>query len=182
MFTWEKKRRARWRTSVCLNLAMVFERADEVILPAAYSFVARSFAATPSDLANITLARALVQSCQLAPGRCPGWVSHSSAQQSPASTVMQLQMPLTLHIKRTWEGYLGVPPLCRASDCLGHKTPAIPVSEISQNAIWTCIKCERMRSLHGSWISCVMCYDDSRGSFASAACPQAAYPVRGHTW
>ena len=40
---------------------MVFERADEVILPAAYSFVARSFAATPSDLANITLARALVQ-------------------------------------------------------------------------------------------------------------------------
>lgn len=57
----EKKRRARWRTSVCLNLAMVFERADEVILPAAYSFVARSFAATPSDLANITLARALVQ-------------------------------------------------------------------------------------------------------------------------
>ena len=57
----DKKRRARWRTSVCLNLAMVFERADEVILPAAYSFVARSFAATPSDLANITLARALVQ-------------------------------------------------------------------------------------------------------------------------
>ena len=57
----EKKRRARWRTSVCLNLAMVFERADEVILPAAYSFVALSFAATPSDLANITLARALVQ-------------------------------------------------------------------------------------------------------------------------
>ncbi len=46
---------------MCLNLAMVFERADEVILPAAYSFVARSFAATPSDLANITLARALVQ-------------------------------------------------------------------------------------------------------------------------
>ena len=57
----ERKRRARWRTSVCLNLAMVFERADEVILPAAYSFVARSFSATPSDLANITLARALVQ-------------------------------------------------------------------------------------------------------------------------
>ena len=57
----EKKRRARWRTSVCLNLAMVFERADEVILPAVYSFVARSFSATPSDLANITLARALVQ-------------------------------------------------------------------------------------------------------------------------
>lgn len=46
---------------MCLNLAMVFERADEVILPAAYSFVARSFSATPSDLANITLARALVQ-------------------------------------------------------------------------------------------------------------------------
>lgn len=57
----EKKRRARWRTSMCLNLAMVFERADEVILPAAYAFVARSFTATPSDLANITLARALVQ-------------------------------------------------------------------------------------------------------------------------
>ncbi|CAK0781097.1 hypothetical protein CVIRNUC_005284 [Coccomyxa viridis] len=57
----EKKKRARWRTSVCLNLAMVFERADEVILPAVYSFVARSFSATPSDLANITLARALVQ-------------------------------------------------------------------------------------------------------------------------
>ena len=66
----EKKRRARWRTSVCLNLAMVFERADEVILPAVYSFVARSFSATPSDLANITLARALVQAVCSRWGAC----------------------------------------------------------------------------------------------------------------
>ena len=40
---------------------MVFERADEVVLPAVYNFVARSFNATPTQLATITLSRALVQ-------------------------------------------------------------------------------------------------------------------------
>ncbi len=40
---------------------MVFERADEVILPAMYNFVAQSFQATPTQLAIITLSRALVQ-------------------------------------------------------------------------------------------------------------------------
>lgn len=40
---------------------MVFERADEVILPAMYNFVAQSFQATPTQLAFITLSRALVQ-------------------------------------------------------------------------------------------------------------------------
>lgn len=40
---------------------MVFERADEVILPAMYNFVAQSFNATPTQLATITLSRALVQ-------------------------------------------------------------------------------------------------------------------------
>ncbi len=57
----EQRRKSRWLTSVCLNLAMVFERADEVVLPAVYLFVARSFNATPTQLATITLARALVQ-------------------------------------------------------------------------------------------------------------------------
>ncbi len=46
---------------MCLNLAMVFERADEVVLPAVYAYVARTFQATPVQLAQITLARALVQ-------------------------------------------------------------------------------------------------------------------------
>ena len=40
---------------------MVFERADEVVLPAVYAYVARTFQATPVQLAQITLARALVQ-------------------------------------------------------------------------------------------------------------------------
>ncbi len=32
-----------------MNAAMLFERADEVVLPAVYRFVARSFNATPSQ-------------------------------------------------------------------------------------------------------------------------------------
>ncbi len=57
----EQRKRARRATSICLNFAMVFERADEVILPAMYNFVAQSFQATPTQLATITLSRALVQ-------------------------------------------------------------------------------------------------------------------------
>lgn len=37
-------------TSACMNAAMLFERADEVVLPAVYRFVARSFNATPSQV------------------------------------------------------------------------------------------------------------------------------------
>ncbi|KAK9845923.1 hypothetical protein WJX81_006083 [Elliptochloris bilobata] len=48
-------------TSACMNAAMLFERADEVVLPAVYRFVARSFNATPSQLGYITLARSMVQ-------------------------------------------------------------------------------------------------------------------------
>ena len=33
-----------------MNAAMLFERADEVVLPAVYRFVARSFNATPSQV------------------------------------------------------------------------------------------------------------------------------------
>ncbi len=57
----EQRRKARRSTFMCLNFAMVFERADEVILPAMYNFVAQSFNATPTQLATITLSRALVQ-------------------------------------------------------------------------------------------------------------------------
>ena len=57
----EQRKRARRLTSICLNFAMVFERADEVILPAMYNFVDQSFQATPTQLATITLSRALVQ-------------------------------------------------------------------------------------------------------------------------
>lgn len=57
----KQRTKARWSTSICLNFAMVFERADEVILPAMYNFVAQSFQATPTQLAIITLSRALVQ-------------------------------------------------------------------------------------------------------------------------
>jgi hypothetical protein len=74
----------RW-TSICLNLAMVFERADEVVLPAVYSFVARSFDATPTQLATITLSRALVQALASPLGGVLGkylWLS-SNVQQCP---------------------------------------------------------------------------------------------------
>ena len=96
----ERKRRARWRTSVCLNLAMVFERADEVILPAAYSFVARSFAATPSDLANITLARALVQAVCSPVGGVLGAPRASSApHHSTAQACMQKSRMQDAHLQ-----------------------------------------------------------------------------------
>ena len=46
---------------VMLNLAMAFERTDEVILPALYAFVAASFNASLTQIAYLTLARALAQ-------------------------------------------------------------------------------------------------------------------------
>lgn len=48
-------------TSVWLNTAMLFERTDEVVLPAIYKFVAASFDATLTQLGILTLARALAQ-------------------------------------------------------------------------------------------------------------------------
>ena len=46
---------------VMMNLAMAFERTDEVILPAVYAFVAASFNASLTQIAYLTLARALAQ-------------------------------------------------------------------------------------------------------------------------
>jgi MFS family permease len=51
----------KWRTTVLINLASILEKCDEQILPALYSRVGASFQATPAQLGNITLARALAQ-------------------------------------------------------------------------------------------------------------------------
>lgn len=49
------------RTTALISLASILEKCDEQILPALYSRVGASFGATPTQLGNITLARALVQ-------------------------------------------------------------------------------------------------------------------------
>lgn len=46
---------------VVANLAMAFERTDEVVLPAVYSFVAASFGANLLQLSYLSMARALTQ-------------------------------------------------------------------------------------------------------------------------
>ena len=53
--------RARRRTAVCTNFAIVMERTDEQILPAVYRFIGASFDASPSQLGVLTLSRALTQ-------------------------------------------------------------------------------------------------------------------------
>ena len=49
------------KTTVLVNLAGTVERMDEQILPALYSFVGKSFQASPSQLGTLTLCRALLQ-------------------------------------------------------------------------------------------------------------------------
>ena len=51
----------RARTTACVNLSAIVERVDEQLLPALYRYVGASFAASPSQLGNLTLARALAQ-------------------------------------------------------------------------------------------------------------------------
>jgi len=53
--------RRKTATMVMMNLAMAFERTDEVILPAVYSYVAASFGADLLQLSYLTMARALTQ-------------------------------------------------------------------------------------------------------------------------
>jgi len=50
----------RW-TSVALAATFVIEKADEAILPSAYAFIGAALGATPTQLGNITLCRALTQ-------------------------------------------------------------------------------------------------------------------------
>jgi MFS family permease len=51
----------RARTTFCVNASAIIERVDEQLLPALYRFVGSSFHARPSQLGNLTLARALAQ-------------------------------------------------------------------------------------------------------------------------
>ncbi|KAK9838092.1 hypothetical protein WJX81_000768 [Elliptochloris bilobata] len=51
----------RIRTMLVLNLAFIMERADEAVLPAAFKFIGAAMGATPTQLGQITLSRALVQ-------------------------------------------------------------------------------------------------------------------------
>lgn len=53
--------RARKRTAIFTNFAIVMERTDEQILPAVYRFIGASFNASPSQLGVLTLSRALTQ-------------------------------------------------------------------------------------------------------------------------
>ena len=57
-----------------MNLAMAFERTDEVVLPAVYSYVAASFGANLLQLSYLTLARALTQALLSPLG---GWLGHA---------------------------------------------------------------------------------------------------------
>lgn len=50
----------RW-TAVSLAATFVIEKADEAILPSAYAFIGAALGATPTQLGNITLCRALTQ-------------------------------------------------------------------------------------------------------------------------
>lgn len=52
---------ARLRTIILINLASILEKCDEQILPALYARVGATFDATPTQLGNITLARAFMQ-------------------------------------------------------------------------------------------------------------------------
>jgi MFS family permease len=51
----------RGRTTFCVNASAIIERVDEQLLPSLYRFVGASFHARPSELGNLTLARALAQ-------------------------------------------------------------------------------------------------------------------------
>lgn len=68
------KHRRKRATFFMMNLAMAFERTDEVVLPAVYSFVAASFGANLLQLSYLTLARALTQALLSPLG---GWLGHA---------------------------------------------------------------------------------------------------------
>lgn len=50
-----------FRSSLLIFLASILEKCDEQILPALFSRVAITFQATPAQLGNLALARALFQ-------------------------------------------------------------------------------------------------------------------------
>lgn len=52
---------ARTTTTAINCLSMLFERTDEIVLPAIYKYVAASFSATLTELGYLTLARSLAQ-------------------------------------------------------------------------------------------------------------------------
>lgn len=54
-------RTPRTTTTIINCLSMLFERTDEVVLPAIYKFVAASFNASLTELGYLTLARSLSQ-------------------------------------------------------------------------------------------------------------------------
>lgn len=56
-----KPTKAVLKTATAVNLACILEKADEQLLPAVYSYVAKSFGATPTALGALTLCGALVQ-------------------------------------------------------------------------------------------------------------------------
>jgi hypothetical protein len=51
----------RAQTVVATNLATIFERNSEQLLPSVYAYVAGSFGSSPSHLGYLTLSRSLAQ-------------------------------------------------------------------------------------------------------------------------
>ena len=77
---------------VMMNLAMAFERTDEVILPAVYAFVAASFNASLTQIAYLTLARALAQALFSPLGGFAGFYFNRAAVIGAGATVWGLTM------------------------------------------------------------------------------------------
>ena len=100
-------------TSACMNAAMLFERADEVVLPAVYRFVARSFNATPSQ---VWLRHWLLCSVRYVQLRCKrreanSWIVPQLGYITLARSLMQaLSSPLG--------GFLGAQPVNAAHHTL----------------------------------------------------------------
>ena len=67
--------RERFRTIVAVNLATVFERTSEQVLPSVYAYVAQSFHSSPSHLGLLTLARSLAQAAASPVGGLAGKLS-----------------------------------------------------------------------------------------------------------
>jgi MFS family permease len=77
---------------VMMNLAMAFERTDEVILPAVYAFVAASFNASLTQIAYLTLARALAQAVFSPLGGFSGYYFNRAVVIGAGATVWGLTM------------------------------------------------------------------------------------------
>lgn len=54
-------KRAKLRTSAVINLATVFEKADESVLPAMYKYISRDFNASPKQMGALSVCRGLTQ-------------------------------------------------------------------------------------------------------------------------